>query len=308
MPHSPKKHAAYRKVCDAIGVPMAEFADHLRQVLGEKATSCARVVLYNPARDVSYVVTVAAAACDRRGDEEFVLAVSESGGRAAPPGEAGAPPTPSPAGKKMLFKGRVQLTPSPTARRLHPSGASARAPSGGRIGAGGSAIGAGGRRGRSGRPEPRAPRTAGLSSIAGVCMLCAVAAAGGIAFYASYMSQVADHGTIEVIRAEIIDIEETAGGRLLDLELFASHTSCVRLFSDALGMWRGLVLYEEGDGCDRHIGAGQQHPGVETYATSTGVHIVLSDFPREADDREWAALEIVTDTASIVHMARIAGA
>ena len=139
-------------------------------------------------------------------------------------------------------------------------------------------------------------------------MLCAVAAAGGIAFYASYMSQTADHGTIEVIRAEIIDIDETSGGRFLDLELFATHTSCARLLSDALGIGGGgMVLYEEGDGCDRHTGAGQ-HPGVEAYATSTGVHVILSDHQRHGDDKEWAALEIVTDTASIVHMVRIAGA
>ena len=310
MAGSPKKYKAYSKVCDIIGQPAAEFADRIRQAVGERAETAARLVMYDPEKDRSYTVIVAAAGCDRAVDEEFLITLTEGAAAAGRPraerqrDAAGSGPS---ASKRTLFKGRVQLSPNSQARAARGGrGEPARRPrrqSGGQAGRQPSSS--------SSSPAPGRPKSGlpGLSSIAGVCMLCAVAAAGGIAFYASYMSQTADHGTIEVIRAEIIDIDESRGGRFLDLELFATHTSCARLFSDVLGITRGggLVLYEEGDGCDRHTGAGQ-YPGVEAYATSTGVHIVLSDFQRAGDDKEWATLEIVTDTASIAHTVRIAGA
>lgn len=295
MARSRKKHAAYRKICGIIGQPVAEFTDHIRKLMGENADSTARVVTFNPKTNQSYVVTVAAAAGgwgDRAGgNEEYLLTLTENhgyvhgagGSAAAAAAAATADGGQAAKGKKRtLFKGRVQL--SPTASRPAPRGGGG---NGGRPSAGG---------------PRRSPRTLpGLSSIAGVCMLCAVASAGGIAFYASYMSQTADHGTINIIRAEVIDLDESMGGRLVDVELFASHTSCVMMYDRSLH----TVLYEEGDGC-RDTWR-DPPPEADSYTTSTGVHVSLDDYRMQADDRKWMMLEIQTDTASIVHPVKVEG-
>ena len=298
MARSRKKHMAYRRVCGIIGQPVAEFADHIRQLMGENAGSAARVVTFNPKTNQSYVVTVAAAAAgwgDRGGrDEEYVLTLAENRGyvHAGSSGEAAsgaggqAAKPPAAKGKRTLFKGRVQLSPSsqPAPRR-----------------GGGAGTQGNGRHG----PKPRRSQTVpGLSSIAGVCMLCAVAAAGGIAFYSSYMSQAADQGTIEVIRAEALDLDESQQGRLLDLELFASQTSCVYIRWDGMPY---VTLHEDGDACNERIGRNPP-PEAASYTTSTGVHVTLDDYQMNADDREWLMIEIYTDSASVIHPVRVKGA
>lgn len=302
MARSRKKHMAYRRVCGIIGQPVAEFADHIRQLMGENAGSTARVVTFNPKTNQSYVVTVAAAASgwgDRGGgrDEEFVLTLAENRGyvHAAASDSAGsgagaraAKPQEAPKGKRTLFKGRVQLSPSPSQPAPRRGGA-------------GTPDGDEGRR----ESRPRRSRTIpGLSSIAGVCMLCAVAAAGGIAFYSSYMSQAADQGTIDVIRAEVLDLDETQRGRLLDMELFASQTSCVYLRGDGIPH---ITLHEDGDACNERFGRNPP-PEAVSYTTATGVHVTLDDFQMGADDREWLMIEVYTDSASIIHPVRVKGA
>ena len=307
MARSRKKYTAYRKVCAIIGQPAAEFADHLRKLVGEEADSTAQVVTYNPNTRESYVVTVAAHAetgwggagggGGGAGNEEFLLTLAENreyvpdggtgtggtggGGGAAKTGAA--KPTGA-KGRRTLFKGRVQLPPTSAGRQ---PAASSRGTAGNN------------KSDRQGQKQKR--RAAGLSSIAGVCMLCAVASAGGLAFYGSYMSQTADHGTIEVIRAEVLDVEETHGGRFIDLELFASHTSCVQMYDRNIL----TVLHEEGDGC-RDTWR-DPPPEATSYDTSTGVHVVVDDLRTGADDREWLMLEIQTDAASIVHPVRVVG-
>ena len=285
MARNPKKYTAYRKVCRVIGQPVDEFTERIRAIIGEQAMASAQVEAFNPKTNRSYTVTVAAAGCDRGADGEFLLALTESrvensdgnsgsGGSAPDGGKGGRAPS-SGGGqapvRKVLFKGRVQLPPPR------------------------SAPGAG----EGGRP-PRRRGTPGLSSIAGTCMLCAVAAAGGLAFYSSFMSNATDQGTIEIIRAEVIDIDESNGGRLIDLELYTSHTSCVRAYDDR-AQW---LLYEEGDACNTWR---TPPPEVVSYETATGVHIIMDDLQRPADDREWMMLEIHTDTASIIHPVRIMG-
>lgn len=301
MGRSRKKHTAYRKVCGIIGQPVAEFTDHIRQLMGENADTTARVITFNPKTNQSHIVTVAAAAADggdrAGGGEEYLLTLTENrgyvhggaeGSAAAAAAAAGTPDGGQAAkGKKRtLFKGRVQLSPSQSAPR----------------GGGGGGGRGRGRRPSAGRPRRQARTSPGLSSIAGVCMLCAVAAAGGIAFYASYMSQTADHGTINVIRAEVIDLDESHGGRLVDVELFASHTSCVMMYDSILH----TVLYEEGGGCDDDTWR-DPPPEADSYTTSTGVHVTLDDYRMQADDRKWMMLEIHTDTASIVHPVKVEG-
>ena len=308
MARSRKKHTAYRKVCEIIGQPAAVFADHIRQLMGENGDNGARIVTYNKSKNISHVVTVAATATgagDRRHDEEFVLTLAENrgyvhgagGGEGASGGQAAKPQEGAAKGRRTIFKGRVQLSPSP-----QPS-----SPRGGR-GGGGGGVAPSTRRGGGGGRAPaarRQPRTIpGLSSIAGVCMLCAVAAAGGVAFHASYMSQSADHGTINVIRAEVLDLDETVNGRLLDLELFASQTSCVYIRGDRMPH---VTLHEDGDACNERFGRNPP-PEATSYTTSTGVHVTLEDFQMGADDREWLMIEIYTDTASIIHPVRVKGA
>lgn len=295
---------AYRRVCEIIGQPVAEFADHIRQLMGENAGSTARVVTFNPNTNESHVVTVVAATArwgDRAGrDEEFVLTLAENhgyvhgaGGSPAAAAEGTQPAKPQGAskGRRTLFKGRVQLSPS--AARPSPRGG-------------------GGTSARQGRRRPSPPRRQagarpGLSSIAGVCMLCAVAAAGGIAFYTSYMSHAAEQGTINVIRAEIIEIGDTGLGRLLDLELYASHTNCVAV--DGIGHDRPMAVHEDGDGCDELTGRRNldQSPSAVSYGTDTGVHVILEDYQIPSTGSEWTMIEIRTDTASIIHPVRVTG-
>ena len=306
MARNSKKHTAYRKVCRLIGQPVDEFTERIRALIGEQALASAQVEAFNPKTNRSYTVTVAAAGCDRGADGELLLQLSESrldnggGGKGAsapaPEGGKGAAPSQGTARgtpvRKVLFKGRVQL-PLPQSA---PGGAASTKGAGGASGGGG-----GGGTGNGGHSAGRRSRGApGLSSIAGVCMLCAVAAAGGLTFYASYMSQTADHGTINVIRAEVLDIDDSNGGRLIDLEIFASHTSCARAY-DGNAQW---LLYEEGDACNTWRSV---PPEVVSYETSTGVHIVMDDYQRPADDREWLMIEIHTDTASIIHPVRVQG-
>ena len=323
MARSTKKYAAYRKVCEIIGQPVADFADHLRKIVGEKAESTAHVVTYDPSTDKSYVVTVAAAGCDRPGDEEFILTLAEggSGGTASArssqgDGVAAASATAAAAAatattKRTLFKGRVQLPPPP----LHSRAQAIVGRNAGGMGAGGRSDGRGGNRLEYGertaaRRQPpvsnhrQSGTSPGLSSIAGVCMLCAVAAAGGIAFYTSYMSQTAEQGTIEVIRADIVQIGETGKGRILDLEMYASHTSCVTMFGSGLDY---RSIYEEGPGCDKLTRKGPL-PEATSYGTDTGVHITVDDLQILTTDTEWVMLEISTDTASIIHPVRVTGA
>lgn len=310
MARNPKKYAAYRKVCRVIGQPVDEFTDRIRAIIGEQAMTSAQVEAFNPKTNRSYTVTVAAAGCDRGDDGEFLLALSET--RAAAPadgdpnaasaaaagggGKGGAKPSDKGRApvRKILFKGRVQL-PAP---RSAPDTAAASA-KGGRGGRDGGTSGNGG----GGRRRRDAP---GLSSIAGVCMLCAVAAAGGIAFYSSYMSQTADHGTITIIRAEIFDLGETRHGRFLDLELFASHTSCVIVTVE--GKKSPFPVYEEGDsGCNDRTGL-DPPPEAEAYETSTGVHVTMNDYRNlEGDDRELIIIKVETDTASIIQPVRVLG-
>ena len=312
MARSRKKHMAYRKVCAIIGQPMAEFADHLRKLVGEEADSTAHVVTYDPNTHKSYVVTVAAHVDTGRGgaggggsgagNEEFLLTLAENreyvhDGGAGGGGDGGATktgaakPTGAAKGRRTLFKGRVQLPPPSAGRQ---PAASPRGTAGNRQGQ---------KQKRRAAGRPSIPRTIpGLSSIAGVCMLCAVASAGGLAFYGSYMSQTADHGTIEVIRAEVIDVDETHGGRFIDLELFASHTSCVQMYDRNIL----TVLHEEGDDGCRDTWR-DPPPEATSYDTSTGVHVVVDDLRTGADDREWLMLEIQTDAASIVHPVRVSG-
>ena len=305
---------AYRRVCAIIGQPVAEFADHIRQLMGENAGSTARVVTFNPNTNESHVVTVVAATSawgDRAGrDEEFVLTLAENRGYvhggggasgAAAEGTQAAKPQGASKGRRTLFKGRVQLSPSPS---------SARQSSRGGGGGGGRGRGAPARQGkRQARGQRRPARTVpGLSSIAGVCMLCAVAAAGGISFYASYMSQTAEQGTIEVLRAEIIEIGDTGLGRLLDLELYASHTNCVAV--DGIGLTNVIAIHEYGDGCNELTGRWNIDPPANavSYATDTGVHVILEGHQIPSTDNEWTMIEIDTDTASIIHPVRVTGA
>ena len=272
--------------------------------------------------DKSYVVTVAAAGCDRACDEEFILTLAEGAARGGAGGTGTSAAASSTAGKRTLFKGRVQLSPHSKARpdvgsaRLRDAmgdsggrGAGHRRGNGGMAGAAGAAAGGGGGGGSGGGPRRSSATTPGLSSIAGVCMLCAVAAAGGLAFYMSYMSQVSEQGTIDVIRAEIVQIGEAGFGRIFDLELYASHTSCVWIDNIGIGGSgaKKIVLHEDGDGCNAHARS-DPVPEAVSYGTSTGVHIILDDYQLRSNGNEWVMVEIYTATASIIHPVRVTGA
>ena len=307
---NPQKHRNYQKVCSVIGQPALEFADRIRQVVGFNAGADAHLVAYNKHTNMSYQISVTAAVaggsgCGGEGDGgEYLMTLAEEHGGSAADG--------SPANGKLIFKGRVQMPPAAAAargqgRRRPGEDASEDTDGGGAGGAGGAGSRGDRRQRRSSRKET------GLSNIAGVCMLCAVASIGGAAFYGSYMSQVSDAGTIIVHSAEIHDLKEGVGGTFLSLDILATHTSCVLLkskFTEGLSRHTAdgaYVLYNEGDACDgraRHLIAPS---GVQVAYTSTGVRLTLTQMAVGAGlpDREWFALEILADDASIIHLVRV---